>query len=42
MVPREIPSPLILDPAREGGFCWLDLAASDAGRARDFYARASS
>jgi hypothetical protein len=30
-----------LTPApRPGSFCWLDLAATDAQRARDFYARA--
>lgn len=28
------------DTARPGRFCWLDLAASDAVQARDFYARA--
>lgn len=28
-----------LDPARVGAFCRLDLAATDAGRAKLFYAR---
>lgn len=27
-------------PARAGRFCWLDLAATDAARARRFYAEA--
>jgi len=29
-----------LDPPRPGAFCWLDLAASDASLAKDFYAEA--
>lgn len=29
-----------LYPPRPGAFCWLDLAARDAGRARSFYAQA--
>ena len=29
-----------VDGARPGTFCWLDLAASDAVRARTFYAQA--
>lgn len=28
------------DPARLGAFCWLDLAATDAERAKPFYAQA--
>jgi predicted enzyme related to lactoylglutathione lyase len=31
---------LDLVPARPGGFCWLDLAATDAARAKLFYAQA--
>jgi predicted enzyme related to lactoylglutathione lyase len=29
-----------LDPSRQGVFCWLDLAASDANLAKQFYAQA--
>jgi predicted enzyme related to lactoylglutathione lyase len=29
-----------LDPTRLGAFCWLDLAAADAERAKLFYAQA--
>lgn len=29
-----------LDPPRPGTFCWLDLAASDESRAKQFYAQA--
>jgi uncharacterized protein len=31
---------LTLHRAQPGGFCWLDLAASDADRAKTFYAQA--
>jgi predicted enzyme related to lactoylglutathione lyase len=31
---------LTLHHAQPGGFCWLDLAASDAARAKIFYAQA--
>lgn len=31
---------LELAPAQPGGFCWLDLAAADAARAKLFYAQA--
>jgi predicted enzyme related to lactoylglutathione lyase len=30
---------LNLDPTPPGAFCWLDLAASDAARAKRFYAQ---
>lgn len=31
---------LDLAPAQPGGFCWLDLAATDASRAKRFYTQA--
>ena len=38
--PCRIPPVPSLDRPRQGAFCWLDLAASDANLAKQFYAQA--